>query len=153
MSEGLFRLAVAARYADRQDIQHFLDLAQLTKLPVQLTASWLTATEESDADLTDAQAEQAVSTNRNEIREAHLLLYFSCWIRSRPDLNPSMPDHPAYPLWSPGRLIDYGLAVASNIPILIVGQPEPSIYFRGEQVSVCERTPMALYRAVKGMVR
>ena len=148
-----FTIAVAARYADRREIQRFLDLAQLTHLPVRLTASWLSATAEQDADLTDAQAEHAVLTNRQEIRRAHLLLYFPCWIRGRPDLNPSMPDHPAYPLWSPGRLIDVGIAMACSVPVLVVGMREPSIYFRGASVSVCERTPMALYRAVKGMVQ
>jgi|CXWL01.1.fsa_nt_gi hypothetical protein len=143
-AESTFRIAVAARYADRREIQQFLDLAQLTHLPVQLTATWLTATAEQDADLTDAQAEQAAETNWREISDADLLLYFPCWAGDRAG---------RYPFWSPGRLIDFGIAVGSLIPILVVGQPEPTIYQRGAQVSVCERTPMALYRAVKGMVR
>ena len=143
MTEGPFRLAVAARFADRHDIRHFLTVAQLTQLPAQITATWLTVTAKQDADLTDAQAEHAAMINRQEIRRAHLLLYFPCWGRNS---GPS-------PLWTPGRLIDVGLAMACSVPVLVVGIREPSMYFRGAQVSVCERTPMALYRAVKERVR
>ena len=146
MTTDPFRIAIAARYAERQTIRQFLDAAQLTNLPVTITASWLSATAEQDADLTDDQAEQAALTNWKEIRESHLLLYFSCWQRD-------IAIRDAKPLWSPGRLIDLGMALACRVPVLVVGERETSIYFRQALVSVCERTPLALYRAIKGRVR
>ena len=121
------RLAVAGRYAERHTIKKVLAEAQLDALPAVITASWLDCTEEGDADLTDEHAVSRAKINRGEIANAHALLYFPSWGWDRGTV----------PNWSPGRLIDVGIAFASNIPIIVVGRPEPTIYQRGELVTVC----------------
>ncbi len=108
-----YRLAVAARYHERQRITQLLAEAQLDTLPAIITASWLRCTAEGDACLTDAQARRQAETNVREILLADLLLY--------------VPSD----TWSPGRCIDVGIALGNSIPVLIVGPPENSIYFRG----------------------
>lgn len=143
------RIAVAGRYQERQAIQQILANAQLSDLPVIITASWLSATNESDAELNDEQAVHQAVKNMVEIEHADLLLYFPSWTMRRPDLNPAMPDHEARPIWSPGRLIDYGYALAVGLDILIVGTPEQSIYFRGEKSC----TPETLREAIKIMIK
>lgn len=120
------RLAVAGRYQDRHSILAMLEKADLSTIPAVLTASWLTGTAENDAALTDAVAYGQVATNLAEIKQADALLYFTCHTSIG-----------GYPFWSPGRLIDFGIALASNVPIIVVGKPEPTIYQRGQLVTVC----------------
>ena len=129
------RLAIAGRYAERHTIKQRLAEANLDTLLVTITASWLDCQEERDADLTDEQAVSRAKINRGEIASAHALLYVPSWIyRSYYEQMEGL----AVPGWSPGRLIDVGIAFACRVPIIVVGQPEPSIYFRGELVSVCD---------------
>lgn len=125
------RLAIAGRYAERHTIKQMLTEAKLDALPVVITASWLDCTEEGDANLTDEQAVSRAKINRAEIASAHALIYVPSWVYTRSGL----PDRV---VWSPGRLIDVGIAFANRIPIIIVGSPEPSVYFRGDMVTVCE---------------
>ena len=125
------RLAVAGRYAERHTITQRLAEAGLAALPVVIMASWLDCAEECDADLTDDQAVSQAKINRAEIGAAHALIYVPSWKMDQYGDN-------WLPVWSPGRLIDVGIAFANRIPIIVVGEPEPSIYFRGELVTVCE---------------
>lgn len=125
------RLAVAGRYPERHTIKQVLAEAKLDALPVVITASWLDCTEESDADLTDEQAVSRAAINRGEIASAHALRYFPSWLKDEWGGN-------FLPRWSPGRLIDVGMAIACGVPIIIVGRPEPSLYFRGDMVTACE---------------
>jgi len=127
-----YRLAIAGRYAERHTIKQMLAEAKLDTLPVVITASWMDCDEEGDADLTDEQAVDRVAQNMREIANAHALLYVPSWTDSR--FEPGV----MLPVWSPGRLIDVGLAMGFGVPIIVVGRPEPSIYFRGELVTVCE---------------
>ena len=133
-----FRLSVAGRYAERHAIAQILAHANLDTLPVEITASWLNGTAESDADLTDAQAVAQVDQNVLEILSSQALLYVPSWSTRWDDLDPAMPSHEPRPIWSPGRLIDFGLAMGVMIPIIVVGRPEPTIYQRGELVTVCD---------------
>lgn len=126
-----YRLAVAGRYAERHAIAEMLKYAQLDWLPVEITASWLTCGEACDAELTDAQAVEQVETNTGEIMCADALLYVPSWYTVPSD------DSVGIPRWSPGRLIDFGMAMGFMIPIIVVGQPEHTIYQRGELVTVC----------------
>lgn len=126
-----YRLAVAGRYAERHAIAEMLRDAQLDQLPVEITATWLTGPEACDGDLTDEQAVEQVETNTREIKSADALLYVPSWY--------TVPsgDSVGIARWSPGRLIDFGMAMGFTIPIIVVGQPEHTIYQRGELVTVC----------------
>lgn len=126
-----YRLAVAGRYAERHAIAEMLRDAQLDQLPIEITASWLTGPEAYDADLTDEQAAEQVETNTGEIMCADALLYVPSWYTA-----PSA-DSAGIARWSPGRLIDFGMAMGFMIPIVVVGRPESTIYQRGELVTVC----------------
>jgi hypothetical protein len=132
------RLAVAGRYLDRHATQAFLDSVPFAQHGFAITASWLTQPEASDSDLNDAQAIERAELNILEITKADALLYFPKWVEARLDGTDS------WPLWSPGRLIDVGLAMALCVPIVVVGKVEPSIYFRNGLVTVCEAQPDAL---------
>ena len=132
-----YRLAVAGRYAESHAIKDMLAQANLDALSVVITASWMDCPEEGDADLTDEQSVSRAKINRGEIASAHALLYVPSWTQNRQDIIPKMPDHEPFPRWSPGRLIDVGIAFACRVPVIVVGKVEPSIYFRGELVTVC----------------
>lgn len=134
------RIAVAGRYAERHAIKKILTDSKLDDLPVEITASWMDCTEEYDRDLTDEQAMERADQNYDEIFAADILLYFPSWW--------SGTELSQIARWSPGRLIDYGMALACGLDIIIVGTPEPSIYFRG--ATVC--TPETLREAVKTLM-
>lgn len=111
-------IAVAGRYAERARIKHVLKCLDRR---YRLTASWLDLTAENDRSLSDAEAEAQVFTNRNEIVECDLLLYFASAV-------PSM-----------GRCVDLGMALALGIDVIVVGRHDlfqDSIYLRG--LPVCE---------------
>lgn len=124
-----YRLAVAGRYAERHAIKHKIAEATLEGIQAVVTSGWMDCAEEGDADLTDEQAVSRAKINRGEIASAHALIYVPSWERDGYD--------ELVPRWSPGRLIDFGIAFACRIPIIVVGVPEPSIYFRGALVTVC----------------
>ena len=116
-----YRLAVAARYTDRPYVHDLLAQAKLDILPVEITADWLTSPFEADGELSLEEARRQVIINRREIILSHALLYFPHYnIQFRPD-------------WSPGRLIDVGMAMAMALPIFVCGRREPSLYFSGYQ--------------------
>jgi hypothetical protein len=126
------RIAIAGRYQDRHAIKELLMAAGVQELPgIMLTATWLTLAAEHDGDLSDEQAYEQVMINDREIAAADLLLYFPCW------------SDDGLPCWSPGRLIDFGMALARGVPILIVGQPEPTIYQRRTLVRDCMPATLA----------
>lgn len=129
------RLAVAGRYQERHAIAQRLNDAKLDDLPVEITSTWLTCPEEHDSDLTDEQAVARANQNCAEIVQADILLYFPSW-------HWDSLFKWFCPNWSPGRLIDYGYALACGLDILIVGRPEPSIYFTPHVATVC--TPKTL---------
>lgn len=140
-----YRLAVAGRYAERHAIAEMLRGAQLDQLPVEITASWLTGEEACDAELTDDQAVEQVDTNTGEIMCADALLYVPSWYTA-----PSA-DSPGIARWSPGRLIDFGMAMGFMIPIIVVGTPEPTIYQHSEFVTVCD--PATLRDTIQRMLK
>jgi hypothetical protein len=76
--------------------------------------------------LSDSEAGVQIIQNRRDIQDSDALLYF-----------PSL-------VWSPGRLIDYGMALAYGLPIIICGAPENSMYFRSEMVTVCEPVTLTI---------
>lgn len=117
----MYRLAVAARYTDRPYVHDLLAQAKLDILPVEITADWLTSPFEADGELSLEEAQRQVIINRREIILSHALLYIPHYnIQFRPE-------------WSPGRLIDVGMAMAMALPIIICGRREPSLYFSGYQ--------------------
>lgn len=146
---SLTRIAIAGRYAERRAIKQILADAKLDDLPVEITASWLDATAEGDGDLSDEQAVEQATQNCQEIIWADILLYFPSWaLVPGYSIQDSEDIMTWEPRWSPGRLIDFGIALAYGLELIIVGTPEPSIYFRG--VTVC--TPETLHETVKKVV-
>lgn len=118
---SLFRLAVAARYQDRDAVVTLLRNAKIDTLALEVTASWLSNTAGSDSDVSLNDAQKQVVINRREIILSHALLYLPCWnINFKPE-------------WSPGRLIDVGIAMAMGLPVIVCGRREPSLYFNGYQ--------------------
>ena len=122
-----YKLAVAGRFAERHTITRMLATAQLDPLLVVVTASWLASEAESDGVMSDEAARLQVETNIVEILNADLLLYVPSWFMG----TLTNGGHVWDPRWSPGRCIDVGIAMGAGVPVLIVGTPEPSIYFRG----------------------
>lgn len=126
----IYKLAVAGRYQDRRAIKKVLAGANLEPFGTMITASWLDSSADSDGAMTDSDARVQVETNVVEILNADLLLYFPSWKHERCGKDEAL-NFIAYPRWSPGRCIDVGIAIGASVPVLIVGTPEPSIYFRG----------------------
>jgi len=139
----MMKIAIAGRYLERAEIR--TQLAQAGLLHA-VTASWLDSPAEGDSDLSEAQARLQVETNVVEILNADLLLYVPSW-----GITPGLL---LEPYWSPGRLIDVGIAIVARVPVLIVGKPESSIYFRGMPVcdwgTVRETVEGILHRKVEG---
>lgn len=132
------RLSVAGRYQDRATIKRQINQSGLfvqSAFPVDITASWIDSANENDAALSDFQAKEQVMLNMQEIADADVLLYFSC------------VNALGEPFWTPGRLIDFGIAFGKGKPIIIVGKPEESIYFRCHLVTSCE--PNKLCETIK----
>lgn len=134
------KIAVAGRYQDRATIREQIRIAGLDREPFELTASWITNTQENDAAMTDEQAMLQAQVNVIEIVQADALLYFPCF------------NALGEPFWSPGRLIDFGIAMATCVPIIVVGPREPTMYQRGELVTSV-RAPTEIRPAIEYILR
>lgn len=153
----MITVSVAGAYEDRGAICTMLmqalslpsgpiTKAQLACLEFMLRAEWLNSTVASDEALTKAQVQAIQDQNKADIRASDVLVYV-------PKLGPStlaMYSGTFLPAWTPGRLIDYGIAVAFDQPIVICGPVESACpYFRGARVRVCE--PKNLAETIRGM--
>jgi hypothetical protein len=136
------RVAIAGRYKERQKMLDVINDTHLA-LTVEIQASWLLNPMKDDETLTEQEAASWALLNCYEIANAEALIYFPSWWKPIGETSG--------PCWSPGRLIDFGIALGTGKKIIICGKPEPSIYFRGGLVTVCE--PDTLVETVKRVLK
>jgi nucleoside 2-deoxyribosyltransferase len=126
------KVYLAAPYACRDGLRGLA--AELVKIGMSVTSSWLTEKQAIDAgtvgaaaDLADAQVRHHVQTDFRDIERADVLVAFTGAAAVR--FNASNVSH------SGGRHVETGYALALGKPVIVIGPPE-NVFHRGACTNV-----------------
>lgn len=122
---------VAGPYAARHRLNGFA--VHLRDLGVEVTASWLQETHDitpgtinAATDLTDADVSRHAATDLHDISRADLLVLITAEVSG---LDPTT-------VFSGGRHVETGYALAVDVPVLVVGEPENVFHRLGPGLGV-----------------